>query len=310
MPDGPVVALIVLAAGGVLAGVYFLVEHRRHRRQEMRKREVERLPLFGTDLLATRGEDGELHTAEESPAPRPVPRRPSIVARPVQPPTEDGRAAANDTDYGAYRNANGAYGTSNGMGNGYGAPGAPASPDYAPVPSPPRVRPAAGGWSAAGLGGSVAPATAIVGAGPGFAPIASTDPGLVSGETLRFAVPDEGTLRFLPGRLEVSAGPDAGREVRFVAPPGGHAGHAGPIEITFGRTEGPAFRHVQLLARTVSRRHASMCLSDDHWSLKNLSATNPVLLNGRPLAADEVAPLLVDGDRIEMGEVVFTFHSR
>ena len=33
-------------------------------------------------------------------------------------------------------------------------------------------------------------------------------------------------------------------------------------------------------------------------------------LNARPLAPDEVAPLLVDGDRIEMGEVVFTFHSR
>jgi hypothetical protein len=53
-----------------------------------------------------------------------------------------------------------------------------------------------------------------------------------------------------------------------------------------------------------------MVLSDDHWSLQNLSATNPVLLNGRALAADEIAPLLVDGDRIEMGEVVFTFHSR
>ena len=71
-----------------------------------------------------------------------------------------------------------------------------------------------------------------------------------NGETLRFALPDEGTLRFLPGRLEVIAGPDAGREIRFVAPPG--AGDA--VEITFGRTEGPAYRHVQLLARTVSRR--------------------------------------------------------
>ena len=87
-------------------------------------------------------------------------------------------------------------------------------------------------------------------------------------------------------------------------------GPNGEIEVTFGRTEGPAFRHIQLLARTVSRRHALMRLSDDHWSLVNLSATNPVVLNGRPLAADEVAPLLVDGDRIEMGEVIFTFHSR
>jgi len=35
-----------------------------------------------------------------------------------------------------------------------------------------------------------------------------------------------------------------------------------------------------------------------------------VLLNGRALAPDEIAPLLVEGDRIEMGEVVFTFHGR
>jgi hypothetical protein len=163
---------------------------------------------------------------------------------------------------------------------------------------------------------SAARAAQTPGPAAGFAPVHATagalaaDPGegaLVSGETLRFAVADEGTLRFLPGRLEVSAGPDAGREVRFVAPPGGSEG---PVEVTFGRTEGPAYRHVQLLARTVSRRHARMQLTDDHWSLQNLSATNPVILNGRPLAADEVAPLLVDGDRIEMGEVVFVFHAR
>jgi hypothetical protein len=55
-----------------------------------------------------------------------------------------------------------------------------------------------------------------------------------NGETLRFALPDEGTLRFLPGRLEVIAGPDAGREIRFVAPPG--AGDS--IEITFGAPRG------------------------------------------------------------------------
>ena len=64
------------------------------------------------------------------------------------------------------------------------------------------------------------------------------------------------------------------------------------------------------MARTVSRQHAAMSLIDGHWQLKNLSATNPVLLNGRSLEAGEVAPLLVEGDRIEMGEVVFCFHER
>ena len=45
----------------------------------------------------------------------------------------------------------------------------------------------------------------------------------------------------------------------------------------------------------------------------SLSATNPVVVNGRALAADggngSGVPLR-DGDRIEMGEVVFRFHEK
>ena len=125
------------------------------------------------------------------------------------------------------------------------------------------------------------------------------------GQTVRFALPDEGTLQFLPGRLQVVVGPESGREIRFVRSP-----NTPDTDVTFGRSEGPPHRHVQLLVPTVSRRHALMSLLDDHWSLQNLSATNPVTHNGRRLAPDEVVPLLVDGDRIEMGEVVFVFHNR
>jgi hypothetical protein len=282
MPDGPVVALIFLVVGGALVGLYFYVEHRRHARERGRAREPERLPLFGTDLLATRSEDGTVQAPDlDGDASRPQRRVP-----PIQRPTVDRHETP----------------------PGFSAPGFTAPGSARPAPGLARA-PA----FAPPFGGS-----ASNGAGPGaaFAPVASASAvanganhaSLVNGETLRFAVADDGTLRFLPGRLEVSAGPDAGREVRFVAPPG--AGGDGQVEITFGRTEGPAYRHIQLLARTVSRRHARMLLSEDHWSLQNLSATNPVILNGRPLAPDEVAPLLVDGDRIEMGEVVFTFHSR
>ena len=288
MPDGPVVALIVLAVGGLLAAAYFVIEYRRHRRSSSRAhaRPVERLPLFGTDLLATRGNDGSLHVDEpaETVGSDGTPRRRGPEVRRVTP-VDDLPAvapAAHAADAGSYAR------------DGWGPPPARANGrsglhDPAHVTPSPFARPAAPSFA------SVATAAA---------PLA--DPAFANGETLRFALPDEGTLRFLPGRLEVVAGPDAGREIRFVAPPG--AGDA--VEITFGRTEGPAYRHVQLLARTVSRRHAVMALSDGHWSLQNLSATNPVLLNGRALAPDELAPLLVDGDRIEMGEVVFTFHSR
>ncbi|GJG88236.1 hypothetical protein tb265_34170 [Gemmatimonadetes bacterium T265] len=141
--------------------------------------------------------------------------------------------------------------------------------------------------------------------GTGRAATAFPGPRYADGETLRFALPDEGTLQFLPGRLQVVVGPEAGREIRFVRSP-----NTGETDVTFGRSEGPPHRHVQLLVPTVSRRHALMSLLDEHWSLQNLSATNPVTLNERRLAPDEVVPLLVDGDRIEMGEIVFVFHSR
>ena len=279
MPDGPVVALALLLVGGALVGLYFYIEHRRHGRPRGRTREVARLPLFGTDMLATRGEDGSVHAAPEpEPGAARPPRRAAVPRATVPRPTPPASAAPVARPVDARPAPRPPQ------------PAVDRPPAFAPAPSPVPTA------AFAPLG--AAPATALA-ADP-------ADPALVNGETLRFAVADEGTLRFLPGRLEVSAGPDAGREVRFVAPPGGD----GPVEITFGRTEGPPYRHIQLMARTVSRRHARMQLTDDHWSLQNLSATNPVVHNGRRLAADEEVPLLVDGDRIEMGEVVFVFHGR
>jgi hypothetical protein len=287
MPDGPVVALIVLAIGGLLAGLYFVVEHRRHRHVGGRggARGDERLPLFGTDQLATRGDDGQLKAGDAGAPRRPVPTVPRSAPPAAFAPPPSAHPAAT-------------------------APHAPGNGRVEPIAPPlwgatPPPRPNGYGTGYPPVPGA-APAARAAAAAPGAVAAPLADPAYANGETLRFALPDEGTLRFLPGRLEVVAGPDAGREIRFVAPPG----RGDAVEITFGRNEGPPYRHVQLLARTVSRLHASMSLEDGHWSLQNLSATNPVVLNGRALAPDEVAPLLVDGDRVEMGEVVFTFHSR
>lgn len=147
----------------------------------------------------------------------------------------------------------------------------------------------------------------------------------VDGASIRFWRPADGTLQFLPGRLEIAAGRDAGQEIRFVRT-GGPDGTA----ITFGRAEGPPYRHVQLREPTVSRAHARMALEQSnatsisssrgtsasnasHWRLENLSTTNPVVVNGRALDA-KGSPLssviLSDGDRIEMGEVAFVFRER
>ena len=48
------------------------------------------------------------------------------------------------------------------------------------------------------------------------------------------------------------------------------------------------------------------------WRLENLSATNPVIVNGRALAdsGPRSSVILSDGDRIEMGEVAFIFRAR
>ena len=139
-------------------------------------------------------------------------------------------------------------------------------------------------------------------AAPAYPPPVSA-PGWNDGESVRFSIPTDGTLQFLPGRLEITAGQDKGREIRFVRLPNTEP------EITFGRNEGAPYRHVQLRDGTVSRLHARMRLLDGRWTLTNLSLTNPVTYNGRVLGDGEEQPLEQD-DRIEMGEVSFRFRSR
>lgn len=117
--------------------------------------------------------------------------------------------------------------------------------------------------------------------------------------------PAERTLQFLPGRFEVLAGKGLGSEIRFVRT-GGPDGSS----ITIGRSEGPAYRHIQLDVPTVSRQHAQMRWDGSRWSLTNLSATNPVAINGVALPGEGTAIDLVDGDRVEMGEVTFRFHAQ
>jgi pSer/pThr/pTyr-binding forkhead associated (FHA) protein len=117
-----------------------------------------------------------------------------------------------------------------------------------------------------------------------------------------------GTVQFLPGRLEVLQGRGvAGQELRFIRP-------ENPAErpsVTFGRGEGPPYRHVQLRAPTVSRLHARIVLLDGGvWTLENLSTTNPIVLNGAELIAGSAPAPLADGDRIEMGEIVFRYRQR
>jgi FHA domain-containing protein len=158
-------------------------------------------------------------------------------------------------------------------------------------------------------------------------PVAAADDEVgeaVDGASVRYWRAADGTLQFLPGRLEIAAGRDAGQEIRFVRT----SGPDGTC-ITFGRAEGAPYRHVQLREPTVSRSHARMALETPttpsgmptgatgsngaRWRLENLSSTNPVVVNGRALdsrGGASASVILSDGDRIEMGEVAFVFHAR
>jgi len=126
-----------------------------------------------------------------------------------------------------------------------------------------------------------------------------------SAVTLRLERPLDGTLQFLPGRLEVIEGREVGQEIKFVRTPGPDG-----TTITFGRAEGAQYRHVQLNEPTVSRMHAKLTLDGKSWSLVNLSATNPAVVNGMALHGEGSTVVLREGDRIEMGEVAFRFRSK
>jgi predicted component of type VI protein secretion system len=80
--------------------------------------------------------------------------------------------------------------------------------------------------------------------------------------------------------------------------------------VTFGRREGPAYRHIQLLEPTVSRTHARMTRDGDRWRLTNLSRTNPVIVNGMPLDGVSNSQVLQDSDVVEMGALVFRYYDR
>jgi predicted component of type VI protein secretion system len=67
---------------------------------------------------------------------------------------------------------------------------------------------------------------------------------------------------------------------------------------------------VQLHEPTVSRLHAKMSIEGKRWRLTNMSKTNPVIVNGAPLEGEGTSLVLSEGDRVEMGEVVFVYRGK
>ena len=144
-------------------------------------------------------------------------------------------------------------------------------------------------------------------AAPGVAPLGGAGDvvvfaagGAAAGEA---AAPPGAALQFLPGRLEFMGEPGT-PDIHFVRQPGP------ATVITLGRGRGSPERHVQLARATVSRRHAQLRYAAGRWTVCNLSGTNPLRVNGRSLTPDVETCVLVDGDRLELGEVAFIFREK
>jgi hypothetical protein len=136
---------------------------------------------------------------------------------------------------------------------------------------------------------------------------------LPDGATVVFRQPSDEPIQLLPGRLELLKGEDEHKEFRLVSTLGERP------KIVVGRGTGPPHHHITLHSPTVSRQHAELEFADGHWTITNLSDTNPVLVNdapvsfsgsGRGIRSGTRARVLSDGDRIAMGEVLLRFHAR
>jgi len=186
--------------------------------------------------------------------------------------------------------------------------GAPDRIDMAllrkPKPTPPapaRAQPPRPAPAVVSAQAAPAPQTAPVAAA---APAVDTNGHPPGGETVRFFRPTDEPVQLLPGRLEVLAGTTRHREIRFVRIPGE------PLQLFVGRDAGPSPQYIGLGAATVSRRHARFAYADGQWLIKNLSQTNPVVVNDDELSNTDGERALVDGDRVELGEVILVYHAQ
>lgn len=136
-------------------------------------------------------------------------------------------------------------------------------------------------------------------------PVRPVDTQQDNAETVRFVRPTDldAAVQLLPGRLEVLEGATPHREIRFMRVPG-ESPH-----VILGREIRLTPHYVGLGSPMVSRRHARLDFADNRWTIKNLSRTNPLVVNDDELFDTDVARPLADGDRLELGDVVLRFHA-
>lgn len=137
-----------------------------------------------------------------------------------------------------------------------------------------------------------------------YSTFSNPEPKILETPTIKIAAPPSGTLKLLPGHLEVVDGDDKLKEIRFYK-----IKNQEEAEITFGRGSGPTYTHVQLKPMTVSLKQAKLIYTNGKYVLINYAAVNPTMVNTEPLPKDG-SVTLEEGNKIVMGEVSFIFHEK
>ncbi|MGE5341127.1 MAG: FHA domain-containing protein [Candidatus Omnitrophota bacterium] len=122
--------------------------------------------------------------------------------------------------------------------------------------------------------------------------------------TIKMSAPPPGTLKLLPGRLEMIAGYDKVKEIRFYKLPTQEE-----TEFSFGRSPGPNYIHIQFKSPTVSSKQAKLIWTNKKYMILNYSTTNPTKVDDVVMEKDQSLPI-GEGTKIEMGEVAFIFHDK
>ena len=128
----------------------------------------------------------------------------------------------------------------------------------------------------------------------------------MDGRTIRLHAPPAGTVKILPGWLEVLSPEETVKQILFY-----RLKDRADSAVTFGRSPGEPYTHVQLKPQTVSARQARIGFEHGQATLTNLASaeSNLTRINGREMREAESCPLQ-EGDLVEMGEVRFRFHQR
>ncbi len=148
--------------------------------------------------------------------------------------------------------------------------------------------------------------------GHSFEPWKSREPGLpkpvekIKGDAISMDMPPSGTLKILPGRLEIIGGDSKVSEIRLY-----RTSENPDLEYTFGRMAGSPYRHIQLDHPTISHEQAKLLYSNGVYTLINRAdpvKSNSTMINDVEMAMNQVCALK-DNDKIGMGAVIMRYHA-